>query len=166
MHRSAAINQQIKQHIAARKAHLAREEEEMRRRWALHQKDIWARVENGIKWEESRVQAEIEVERKKREEVEKKQREEEAKQRLAEEKRKAEADKKQQEEEATRKEKEREEQQRIQEEEAVKARKAAEQAEAEERKALGLTTADEDWRSARTTLKVCPSCHNLCIQLT
>ncbi|KAF7982699.1 hypothetical protein HWV62_26536 [Athelia sp. TMB] len=153
LHRSAAIDQQIKQHIAARKAQLAREEEELRRRWALYQKDIWARVENGIKWEESRVQAEIEVERKKREEVEKKQREEEAKRRLAEEKKKAEADRKQQEEEAIRKEKEREEQQRIQEEEVVKARKVAEQAEAEERKALGLTTADEDWRSARAMLK-------------
>lgn len=126
----------------------------MRRRWALKEKELWAQVETGIRWDENRVRAEMEVERKKLEEQEKKVREEEMKRRLAEEKKKAEEDKKREEEERLRKEKELEEEQRLRQEEIVKAKKAAEKAEEEERKALGLSTADEDWRFARTTLQV------------
>lgn len=153
-HRSTVIRAQIAQHIAARKAHLAREEEELRRRWTTRQNDIWASVEGGIKWDEQRVQAEMEVERKKKEEVERIQRAEEAKRRLAEEKKRAEEEKKRLEEEQARKEQQREEEERVKQDEIVKARKATEQAEAEQRKALGLTTADEDWHSARSFLKV------------
>ncbi|KZP13350.1 hypothetical protein FIBSPDRAFT_797908 [Athelia psychrophila] len=152
-HRSAAISAQIAQHIAARKAHLARSEEELRRLWTASQKDMWARVEGGIRWDEQRVQAEMEVERKRKEEVERNQRAEEAKRRLAEEKKRAEEEKKRLEEEQARKEEQREQEERLKQDEVVKARKAVEQAEAEERKALGLTTADEDWHSARSFLK-------------
>lgn len=141
--------------MAARKAHHAREEEEMRRRWAAGQKEIMARVEGGIRWEEARVQAILDKERKEREEVERRQKEEEEKKRLAEEKRRAEDEKKRAEEEKERMEKEKDEEERVKQEAVVQARKAAEQAEVEERKALGLTTADEDWVSARRCLKVC-----------
>ena len=63
------------------------EEAEIRRVWESKEKELWARVEGGIKWEEERVRKEMEVERRRIEEEERKAREAEVKRRLEEEKR-------------------------------------------------------------------------------
>ncbi|KIM76818.1 hypothetical protein PILCRDRAFT_826026 [Piloderma croceum F 1598] len=149
----AAQHARISQALTIHKARLQREEAEMRRVWGARDQELWARVEGGIKWEEERVGNEMEVERRRVEEEEKKAREAEMKRRLEEERKRAEEEKARLEEERVAMEKGRLEEERRKEEELANARKEAERAEEQERKALGMSTADEDWRNARVTLK-------------
>ena len=130
-------------------------EEEHRRRWAEREKLLLSEIEAGIKWEEARVLEERRVEEEKeaklrQEEEEKwKEEQEEHRRRVEAERARIEQEKKEREEEEAKK---REEEMA---KAALEAKKEAEKVEEEERKAIGMTTADEDWRIARTLLKVC-----------
>lgn len=80
--------------VQARLAQLrvAQEEEEtkVREEWKLRDKKLWEGIESVIKFEEDKVRAKLEAERKQKEAEEKKRRDEELKRRLAEEKKKEE----------------------------------------------------------------------------
>lgn len=131
-----------------------REEADLVARWKERSKKMWEKIEGAIKFEEEKVRVKLEKERKLKEEEEKKRKAEELKRRIAEEKRKAEEERKRKEEEEEQKRQAAEEEERKKAEEVE--RKKAEQLakEAEERKALGMATAEEDWIGARSTLKV------------
>jgi nucleoporin GLE1 len=122
--------------------------------WEVREKEIWARIEDGIRWEEERVRREEEEEQKRVEEEEKVRREAERVLREEEERRRVEEERVREEERRVMEEKQRVEEERRREEELVKARREAEKAEEEQRKALGMITAEEDWKHARITLKV------------
>lgn len=108
--------------------------------------------------EEEKLRVRLEGERRKREE-------EERIRKVIEEKKRQEEERKRTEEEAKRKQQEQENEERRQREVADRAREERERAEEQERKTLGLTTAFEDWKRARDTLKVSfltvPSSHAL-----
>ncbi|KAF8984490.1 GLE1-like protein-domain-containing protein [Cyathus striatus] len=108
-----------------------REEEQLREGWKIRDQDLWNKVEGAIRDEEEKVRKKQEEEKRKREEEERKRKEEELKRRL-------------------KKKKEEEEKQR--EETERKERQEKEAKEARERKELGATTAEEDWREARSNL--------------
>ncbi len=127
-----------------------KEEEQLRAQWKERDRQLWSRIDAVIKVEEERLRAKQEAERRKRE-VEERIRCE------AEEKKRQEEEKKQKEEEERRKQKEKEEEEKRKQVEAERARAEHERAEEQERKALGVTTALEDWKRARETLKVCPA---------
>lgn len=131
-----------------------REEADLVARWKERSKKMWEKIEGAIKFEEEKVRVKLEKERKLKEEEEKKRKAEELKRRIAEEKRKAEEERKRKEEEEEQKRQAAEEEERKKAEEVE--RKKAEQLakESEERKALGMATAEEDWIGARSTLKV------------
>lgn len=145
---------EIEQHLSTLRLQQEREEADLREKWKVREKELWARIEAVIQIEEDKVKARLEEERKKREEEEKKKREEELKRKLAEEKRKAEEKKREEEEEERRKEegerKKREEAER----EEERLRKEKEEADAETRKKLGYQTPSEDWTLARESLLV------------
>ncbi|KAJ6508342.1 GLE1-like protein-domain-containing protein [Mycena sanguinolenta] len=136
------------------------EENRLRQGWQERDKLLWQRIDSVIKLEEDKVHERLEAERKVREQEERKKQEEETQRRQLEEKRrKEEEDKRKVLEEASRQRLEEEnrnaeaEKQRIQEEKERTDRLAAE---AEFRKAAGLTTPQADWKNARsilTTLK-------------
>jgi nucleoporin GLE1 len=144
----------VAQELAARKARQQQEEAEMRRYWAEKTKNMWTSVEVGIKVDEERVRVALEEERRRREEEERKRREEELRRRLEEERIKAAEEKRRREEEEQRQQERLREEERRRQEEAVIARRERENAEGDARKALGLTTAEEDWYHARMVLKV------------
>ncbi|KAL1745938.1 GLE1-like protein-domain-containing protein [Schizophyllum fasciatum] len=131
--------------------------------WKVREKSLWDRVEAGIKVEQDKEFARLEAERKVREEEERKRQEEqrkrdeearqraeaETKKRQEEEQRKAaEEERKRQEEEAQRQ----NDQKRQAEQQAAQAKDEQAKADAEQRKALGGTTAQDDWRTARENL--------------
>ncbi|KAJ7143550.1 GLE1-like protein-domain-containing protein [Mycena crocata] len=138
-----------------------KEEDKLRQGWQERDKLLWQRIDSVIQLEEDKVRARLEAERKVREQEERKRQEVELAKRQAEEQRlKEEEDKRKAVEDAEREraeeEKRREdaEKQRLQ---AEKDRTARLEAEGEQRKAAGLTTPEDDWRNARSTLMVLKS---------
>lgn len=119
------------------------EEQKLRTQWQMRERVLWERIEGVIKIEEAKVRDKLEVERRKKEEEDRIRQEAISKQRHEEERRRQEAE---------RIKKAAEERQRA---EDVK-QKMAEQlaAEENERKSLGVTTAEQDWHRARSTLQV------------
>ena len=140
------------------KAQVQRKEAELRRIWGINEKDLWTRIDTGIKWEEDRVRKEKEEELMRWLEEEKVKAEQERTRREEEEKRRAEEERKRLEEERQRQDKQRVEESERKEQEMAIAKKEAEKAEEDELGSLGMTTAEEDWRHARLTLKArqCP----------
>ena len=122
--------------------------------WKERDRKLWERIEGVIKVEEDKVKARLEAERKVREEAERKRREDEERRRLEEEKKREEEERKRKEEEDRKLEEEIE--QAMRQADEFEAEQRREQLEEEEqgRNALGLTTADEDWKWARKTLLV------------
>nr|GAT49335.1 predicted protein [Mycena chlorophos] len=135
--------------LSSLKIQQQKEEDTLKRGWQERDRALWARIDAGIKVEEDKVNARVEAERKAREEQEKKRAEEEAR-------RKAEEDKKKAEEEAQKRAAEEKEKLRVEEEQRQaqqdQERNARLAAEADGRKAIGLTTAEDDWRTARQIL--------------
>ncbi|KAJ7079717.1 GLE1-like protein-domain-containing protein [Mycena belliarum] len=132
------------------------EEEKLRKGWQERDKLLWQRIDSVIQLEEDKVRARLEAERKVRELEERKRQEEEMRKRELEEKqRKEEEDKRKAVEDAQRRRREEEtkeaeaEKKRIQDEKERTDRLAAE---ADQRKAAGLTIAVEDWQNARRIL--------------
>ncbi|KIK26281.1 hypothetical protein PISMIDRAFT_676065 [Pisolithus microcarpus 441] len=122
------------------------EEAWLRQKWKDEDRARTERLEAAIKLEEAKVRAAVEAERRKREEAERRRHEEEEKKRRElEARRKADEETKRAKEEGERRERE------IQEAERRKKEKEAE--EAENRKLVGLVSANEDWVHARQTLK-------------
>lgn len=148
-------------HVKAKldKFRLKQQEDDQRLRdeWEQRQKSFWTRIETAIMQEEEKVVQNSTEEQRKREEDEKKQKDEDLKRRILEEKRRAEEEQMQKEaeekkrSEAEKKRKEEEEERQQQEEQQKKDRLKAE---LEQRKQVGLTTADDDWQAARSDLKV------------
>jgi len=134
------------------------DDQQLRDEWELRQKSFWTRIETTIKQEEDKVAQRSAEEQRKREEEEKKRKDEDSKKRISEEKRRAEEErtlkeeeeKKHSEEEKKRKE---EEEARLQKEEEQQKKERLE-IELEQRKQVGLSTADDDWQAARNNLKV------------
>ncbi|EGN94491.1 hypothetical protein SERLA73DRAFT_96644 [Serpula lacrymans var. lacrymans S7.3] len=111
----------------------------LRERWQDQDKRQKDRIEATIRYEEEKVRVRLEAERKVREEEERRKRQEE-------ERRQAEEEERKREEEETRKQREQEESERREKADRI-------HAEAEGRRLLGMTAADQDWISARETLK-------------
>ncbi|KAI0795044.1 GLE1-like protein-domain-containing protein [Abortiporus biennis] len=155
--RLAAIHNRQMQEVSAMmsKFKLAQQTEEQRMReiWKGRDKLLWDRVESVIKVEEEKLKVRLEEERRKREEEEKKKREAEEQKRIEEEKKKQHAEKLRLEAEARLKEKERERLEKERQEQMERERVAQAKAEEKERKALGMTTAEDDWKRAREGLK-------------
>ncbi|KAI0777666.1 GLE1-like protein-domain-containing protein [Trametes elegans] len=122
------------------------EEEQLRLQWKERDRKLWERIDSVIKVEEEKLRAKLELERRKREEEERIRRE-------AEDKKRQEEERKRKEEEEKRKQQEREAEEARQQAEVERKRVEQERAEEQERKALGFTTAFEDWKRARDTLK-------------
>lgn len=120
------------------------EEDLLKEQWKKRDEKLWERIDKAIKYEQDKADAKAEAERKRQEEALKKQRDAETKRRLEEEKRRHEEEKAKKE----------EEERKQKEAEAEKLKTERTQAEEEGRRALGLTTATEDWTHARTVLKV------------
>ncbi|TBU55523.1 GLE1-like protein-domain-containing protein [Dichomitus squalens] len=148
--RSAALHEQqlkeVESQLAAMNLQKQQEEAMLRAQWKERDRQLWARIDAVIKQEEERRRVEQEAERKKREEEERLRRE-------AEEKKRQEEERKRKEEEEKRKQKEKEDEERRIKLAAAQAEKEREQAETEARKALGHSTAFEDWRRGRDTLR-------------
>lgn len=120
------------------------EEQKLRAQWQVRERILWERIEGVIKIEEAKVKTKLEAERKKKEEEERARREAQERQRQEEERKRQEAERiRQAAEERQRQEEERK---------RVAAQLAAEE---NERKSLGVTTAEQDWHRARTMLQVC-----------
>jgi nucleoporin GLE1 len=142
---------EVQARLSAMELQQKTEEAKLREGWKERERKLWERIDAAIKLEEERTRQRLEAERKAKEEEERKRLEEEMKKRLEEEK-------KRQEEEERRKAEEEERRKKLEEEEAKK-RKEEEERMKEERlqedqKALGVSTAEEDWSGARVTLKV------------
>ncbi|KAJ3554600.1 hypothetical protein NP233_g12387 [Leucocoprinus birnbaumii] len=138
---------------------LQQQEEEKRIRydWELRQRNLWNRIETAIKQEEDKVAQRLAEEQRVRDEEERKRKDEELKKRLAEEKRKAEEERIRKEEEEKKREEEEqkkkeEEEERLREEEE-RQKKERIDGERQQRQQLGLSTAEDDWVSARDNLK-------------
>ncbi|OJT07083.1 Nucleoporin gle1 [Trametes pubescens] len=149
----AAIHEQqlreVQVQLSALNVKKQQEEEVLRTQWKERDRKLWERIDAVIKMEEEKLRVKLEVERKKREEEERVRKEAEEKKRQEEERRcKEEAEK--------RKQKEKEEEEERQQAEAERLRNERDRAEEQERKALGFTTAFEDWKRARDTLKARP----------
>ncbi|KAI0659174.1 GLE1-like protein-domain-containing protein [Cubamyces menziesii] len=146
----AAIHEEqlreVQMHLAAMNLQKKQEEEQLRSQWKERDRKLWERIDSVIKLEEEKARVKAEAERKKREEEERIRRE-------AEEKKRQEEERKRKEEEEKRKQKEKEEEEKRQQAEAERARAERERAEEQERRTLGFTTAFEDWKRARDTLK-------------
>jgi nucleoporin GLE1 len=120
-------------------------ESQMKERWKKQEEVMLSGIERVIKLEEAKVRERLERERKAREEEERKRKEEE-------ERRKAEEQKKKEEEEARKKKEEEEAAEQKRREEEEKERKERLEREKGQRDALGMTTAEQDWMTARTNL--------------
>ncbi|KAF8662050.1 hypothetical protein AX16_001235 [Volvariella volvacea WC 439] len=151
--RLAALHAQQLAEVEARLSNLRlqqeREEKRLRDEWQARDKRLWANVESVIKTEEDKVKAKLEAEKRVKEEAERKKREEEAKKRAEEEKAKAELARRLKEEEEAKRKKEEEEKKRLEEE---RARTEKENADVEQRRVLGLSTATQEWKEARSAL--------------
>ncbi|KAJ7274167.1 GLE1-like protein-domain-containing protein [Mycena rebaudengoi] len=149
--RLAAVHAQQMAEVQAQldslKLQQQREEEKLRQGWQARDKQLWQRIDYVIQLEEAKVRARLEAEQK----------EEERRTKEEEDKRKAEEDRLKAIEDAERarvaeeKRNDDEEKQRVQDEKDKLERTAAE---AEQRKAAGLTSAEDDWRNARSILMV------------
>ncbi|CCM04763.1 uncharacterized protein FIBRA_06953 [Fibroporia radiculosa] len=139
--------QAIQDHLAALNIRRQVGEKAMVEAWKERNKKLWDGIEAVIKSEEEKVRIKLEAERKKREEEERKRQEEEERRRQEEEK------KRKEEEERMRQEQEEAEAKRRR-EEAERIRREREQAEAKLRETLGITTATQDWCSARDMLRL------------
>ncbi|KAL1731331.1 GLE1-like protein-domain-containing protein [Schizophyllum commune] len=141
----------------------AAEQAKFEQSWKVREKSLWDRIEAGIKVEQDKEFARLEAERKVREEEERKRQEEENKRKEEErkkeeevkrkeeaEKQKREAEEKQRQDEQQRKAAD-EEQKRKQDQQRQADTQAA-QVKDEQAKALGGTTAMDDWRAARENL--------------
>uniref|UniRef100_D8QLY3 mRNA export factor GLE1 n=1 Tax=Schizophyllum commune (strain H4-8 / FGSC 9210) TaxID=578458 RepID=D8QLY3_SCHCM len=137
----------------------AAEQAKFEQSWQVREKSLWERIEAGIKVEQDKEFARLEAERKVREEEERKRQEEQRKRDEAQkqkeeaERQKKEAEEKQRQEAQQKKaadeeQKRKEDQQRQADEQAAQAKNE----QAEQRKALGETTAMDDWRAARENL--------------
>ena len=148
--RRAALHAQelkeVESQLAAMNLQKQQEEATLRAQWKERDRQLWARIDGVLKKEEERLRAKQEEERKKREEEERVKRE-------AEEKKRQEEERKRKEEEDQRQQKEKEEEEERAKSAAAQAQKERELAEGEARKALGHTTAFEDWKHARDVLK-------------
>ncbi|KAL1705585.1 GLE1-like protein-domain-containing protein [Schizophyllum commune] len=141
----------------------AAEQAKFEQSWKVREKSLWDRIEAGIKVEQDKEFARLEAERKVREEEERKRQEEENKRKEEErkkeeevkrkeqaEKQKKEAEEKQRQDERQRK--AADEEQKRKEDQQRQADTQAAQAKDEQAKALGGTTAMDDWRAARENL--------------
>ncbi|KAI0071307.1 hypothetical protein K474DRAFT_1669133 [Panus rudis PR-1116 ss-1] len=158
--RAALHNQQmaeVESQLASFKLAQQTEEQQLRAQWQERDRQLWDRIEKVIKFEQDKLNARLEAERKQREEEERKRKNEELKRRLEEEKRKQEAERLRKEEEERQKELQRQDEERKEREAAARQREERLKAEESERKKLGLTTAEDDWKRARTTLKALKS---------
>ncbi|THG95195.1 hypothetical protein EW026_g6411 [Hermanssonia centrifuga] len=129
------------------------EEAKMREGWKERDRQLWERVERVIKMEEDKVKVKLEAERRRQQEEERRRKEVEERLKQEEERKQQALEKKRKEEEEKRQMEAREEEVKRQQLELEKQRVEQEQAEQEERKAIGLTTAAEDWRRGREMLK-------------
>ncbi|KAA1472669.1 hypothetical protein DENSPDRAFT_839008 [Dentipellis sp. KUC8613] len=143
----------VKNQLAKVKLEQSREENEMEAAWKDRKGRLQKRIENVIKEEEEKLRVKLELERKAREEEERKRKEAEERARLAEQRQREEQERKAKEEEERKKQQQLEEEQRRKEEELERARKEQLDKESEERKALGMSTSEDDWVAARQTLK-------------
>ncbi|KAJ6504636.1 GLE1-like protein-domain-containing protein [Mycena vitilis] len=147
---------EVQTQLTTLKLQQQQEEDKLRQGWQERDKLLWQRIDSVIQLEEDKVRARLEAERKVREQEERRRQEEEMRKRQLEEQR-------QKEEEAKRKAEEEAERRRLEEEKKeedtkrqrvqdAKDRADRLAAEGEQRKAAGLTTPEEDWRSTRTIL--------------
>jgi nucleoporin GLE1 len=154
----AALHKQEMQEVQARLASFSQAqkngEQELQRVWKSNDKQRWDHIEYVIKLEESKLRARLDAERKKKEEEERNKREAEEKARLEKEKKLQEELRKKKEQEEKEKQRQQEEEARKQQQEMAKKREEHEKAEEEERKALGMTTALQDWKAGRDYIKV------------
>ncbi|KAJ6584031.1 GLE1-like protein-domain-containing protein [Mycena vulgaris] len=148
---------EVEAQLGSLKLQQQKEEDKLRQGWQERDKLLWQRIDSVIQLEEDKVRARLEAERKVREQEERKRQEEEMQKRQQEEKqRKEEEDKRKAAEDAERQRIEDErkteeaEKRRIQDEKDTQDRLNAE---SEQRKAVGLTVAVDDWRNARRVLK-------------
>lgn len=134
--------------------------------WKKREDKVMEMVDNGIKLDEDKQKAQEAEERKKREEEERKRQEEETKRKAQEEKKRKEEEetRKQLEEEKRKKEEaaKKEEEERIRQETEAKEKADRLKAEEEQRKKIGMTTPQQDWKEARINVLVrfsllCPS---------
>lgn len=130
------------------------DEKKLRAAWDQESRISQERVERGIKAEEDKVLAQLEAERKKREEEERKRQEEEERQRAEQERKLQEQLRKRKEEEEAKKQAEREAEEKRMQEELDKQKAEQLKAEESQRKQLGMVTAARDWSLARDILKV------------
>lgn len=148
--RRAALHAQelkeVESQLAAMNLQKQQEETTLRAQWQERDRQLWARIDGVIKKEEERLRAKQEEERKKREENERVKRE-------AEEKKRQEEERKRKEEEDKQKQKQKQEEEERTKLAAAQAQQERELAEVEARKALGHTTAFEDWKRARDILR-------------
>ncbi|KAF8882102.1 GLE1-like protein-domain-containing protein [Infundibulicybe gibba] len=159
--RLAAIHSQqmaeVQNRLETMKIQQQREETRMREGWKMRDQKLWERIETVIQLEEDKVRKRIEAENKAKEEEEKQRKQEELKRRLVEEKKKQEEEQKRVAEEEERQKKEQEDRKEKEEllkrEEEKKLKSDRVKAEDGQRKTLGLTTAEEDWRQARINLQ-------------
>ncbi|KAI8970573.1 GLE1-like protein-domain-containing protein [Trametes punicea] len=141
---------EVQTQLAAMNLKKKQEEDELVSQWKERDRRLWERIDAVIKKEEEKMRAKLEAERKKREEEERIRRE-------AEEKKRQEEERKRKEQEEKRRKQEEEEAERRRQQEAERQRAERERAEEQERKALGFTTAFEDWKRARETLRALKS---------
>lgn len=155
----AALHKRQQEEVKLKLTHLRGKQQQLetqlRASWNERNGQLWQRIENVIKLEENKVKAKVEAERRRREEEDRSRREAEEMARQEEERQREEAVKvqRQREEKEQREAKEEEERRHQTESEALRASQS--QAQEEERKAIGLTTAAEDWQKGRELLKVC-----------
>ncbi|OBZ77492.1 Nucleoporin gle1 [Grifola frondosa] len=148
--RRAALYQKQVEEVQAVLATLGlqrkKEEDVLKAQWQERDRKLRERVDAAIKLDEEKLNAKLELERQQKEKEEQLRKELEARKREAEER-------KRQEEEERRLQLEKEEEARRKQEEAERLRVEREAAEVQARKALGVTTAFEDWCTARDYLK-------------
>lgn len=145
------------------------EEVKLKQEFDLREKQLRTRIEDVITLEQNKVNAKLAAERKVKEEAE-------MKKKLVEDKQRAEIEKKNKEA-AERTKKADEEKARVEAARAkveadkkateaeAKAKQEASKAEESQRKSLGVSSAEDDWKNARRTLLVCSSLHLYTLEL-
>ncbi|TFK50353.1 hypothetical protein OE88DRAFT_1660673 [Heliocybe sulcata] len=149
--------EEVEKRLSGMRLQQKTEEERLQEGLKARDKRLWDRIESVIKGEEERVKAKLDAELKAKEDAERKKREEEERRKQEEERQRKEAEearlKKEREEEEARAQRAKEEEQRRQEEETERAQADKLQEEAQARQVAGMTTAVDDWRTARDSLK-------------
>lgn len=149
----AKESETVQAQLSALKIRKQREEQEIMARWQVRERKIWERIDAAIKLEEDRSRVRLEAERKAKEEELKKKKVEEEKRKVEEQRKKEEEERKRKEAEEEKKRNEKEEEDRKKQEEMERVRSEQLMNEAEQRRALGMTFAEDDWKHARATLK-------------